>query len=294
MKQKFKHTLLLCALMALLLSVPALADTIGGGTVTADALNLRAAANIHSASQTLIPGGAFLLLEEELNGWYKVCWNGQSGYVSADYVDVDTALDGAYNAAVTIKGSDVRMRAEANTHSGVLGIYHDGDEVAVLGVEGQWLHVCDANGVTGYIRSDLLRYGEGAAVSPATANDLGQQIVTTAKQYLGTDYVWGGMSEAGFDCSGFVNYVYKLYGYSMYRVAQDMYTNNGTAVSKDQLQPGDMVLFGYSAWNITHVGMYIGDGQFIHASSSADEVVITDLSQNYYTRMYVGAKRVIA
>ena len=73
-----------------------------------------------------------------------------------------------------------------------------------------------------------------------------------------------------------------------------MYTNNGTAVSKDQLQPGDMVFFGYSAWNITHVGMYIGNGQFIHASSSADEVVITDLSQNYYTRMYVGAKRMIA
>lgn len=290
MRNKIKHTLLLCVLTALLLTVPTLADTIGGGTVAADALNLRTAANTSSASQILIPQGSFLLVEEEFDGWYKVSWNGREGYVSAEFVDYAAQLDGACTAAATVKGTNVRMRAEANTTSGILGIYDTGAVMAVLGVDGQWLHVCDTNGVTGYIRSDLLSYGETVAAT----DDLGQQIVATAKQYLGTDYVWGGMSEAGFDCSGFVNYIYKLYGYSMYRVAQDMYTNNGTAVSKDQLQPGDMVFFGYSAWNITHVGMYIGNGQFIHASSSANEVVITDLSQSYYTRMYVGAKRVIA
>ena len=97
-----------------------------------------------------------------------------------------------------------------------------------------------------------------------------------------------------FDCSGFVNYVYKAYGYSLHRVAQDIYSYDGVHVDKANLRAGDIICFGYGPWSITHVGMYIGNGQFIHASSGSGCVVITNLSDNYYTRMYVGAKRLIS
>jgi len=100
------------------------------------------------------------------------------------------------------------------------------------------------------------------------------------------------MSPSGFDCSGFVNYICDIYGYDLYRVAQDIYNNDGSYVDKSALQPGDLVFFGYSAYGITHVGMYIGNGQFIHASTSTTGVIISELGSNYYTNRYVGAKRI--
>ena len=101
------------------------------------------------------------------------------------------------------------------------------------------------------------------------------------------------MSPSGFDCSGFVNYVYDLYGYDLYRVAQDIYHNDGNYVAKADLQPGDLVFYGYSVYGIPHVGMYIGGGQFIHASTSTTGVIISELDSSYYTNRYVGAKRIV-
>ena len=296
MKSKLMKTLLLALAIMALCSISALADTIGGGTVTADALHLRTEATQSAASQKLIPQNSFLLVEEKLDGWYKVLYNGEEGYVSADYVNFAQELDGEYSCKGVVKGDYVRLRAAASTESTVIGVYNSGIGFDVLGVSGEWIKVLSDSGNVGYIRSDLIDCGLGgttAAAASVSSTDLGSQIVATAKEYLGYRYVWGGMSTSGFDCSGFVNYIYKLYGYSMNRVAQNIYSNDGTSVAKSELQPGDLVFFGYSAYSVTHVGMYIGDGQFIHASSSAGQVVITSLSENYYTRMYVGAKRIL-
>ena len=114
----------------------------------------------------------------------------------------------------------------------------------------------------------------------------------TAKQYLGYPYVYGGMSPAGFDCSGFVGYVYKLCGYSLKRVASDIYYNNGTSVDKANLQPGDLVFFSNSSESIGHVGIYIGSGQFIHASSSRG-VRVDNLDDSYWKPRWYGGKHII-
>ena len=127
----------------------------------------------------------------------------------------------------------------------------------------------------------------------STGSATGAAIVETAKKYLGCPYVYGGMSPSGFDCSGFVNYVYKLHGYSMYRVAKDIYYNNGTYVDKANLQPGDLLFFSNSSESVGHVGIYIGGNQMIHASTSQTGVIISDLGSNYYLQHYVGAKRII-
>lgn len=117
-------------------------------------------------------------------------------------------------------------------------------------------------------------------------------ILSTAKQYLGVKYQWGGSDPAtGFDCSGFVAYVFKQNGISLPRVSRDQYTV-GTQVSFDNLQPGDLVFFSFSGNGVVdHDGIYLGGGQFINASSSKGVTIYT--IGPYWKSVYVGARRVM-
>lgn len=299
MKRKMIRIMLLAALAMILMATPALADTIGGAVVTGSNVRLRTGTDTSGSANivTEMSQGTFLLVEEQLSGWYKVAYNGVTGYVSADYASFSETLDGTYKFDASTKGTDINMRAGAGTSAGVVKSLKDaGTKLTVLGVSGNWLKVSDAAGTVGYIRSDLMNYAGGAGTAnPAYAGGgtKGQQIVALAKQFLGYRYTWGGMSPAtGFDCSGFANYVCKQNGISLHRVAQDVYSNDGVWVSKDALQPGDLLFFGYGQYSVTHMGIYIGNGQMIHASTSSTGVIYSDINSNYYTRMYVGAKRV--
>ncbi len=122
-------------------------------------------------------------------------------------------------------------------------------------------------------------------------------VVDFALQFEGYDYVYGGKSpEEGFDCSGFVYYVYKQFGYTLNPGATNQWnTLSDTVVPKNDLRPGDLVFFSDNGQvsGMTHVGLYIGDGKMIHAANSRKGVIITELSEPYYVRMYLGAKRVI-
>ena len=285
-------------LAAAVLTMPCLADTIGGATVTGSNVRLRSSADTSTADNILteMPMGAFLLVEETLNGWYKVVYNGVSGYVSADYAAFAESLDGTYGFTAATAGTNVNIRAAATTTAAVVkNLAAAGTRLTVTGVRGQWLKVVDAAGAAGYIRSDLLTYTGGTVTPPANpvASTLGEKIVQTAIQFNGYPYVWGGMSPStGFDCSGLVNYVCKQHGISLHRVAQDIYSNDGVWVDKANLQPGDLLFFGYGPYSITHTGIYVGNGQMIHASTSTTGVIYSDVNSGYYTRMFVGAKRV--
>lgn len=121
----------------------------------------------------------------------------------------------------------------------------------------------------------------------------GQEIVNYAMSFLGVNYVYGGTSPSGFDCSGLVYYCYTHFGYSVNRTAAAL-AYNGTSVSSSSLEPGDIILFTSSGGGyIGHTGLYVGNGQFIHAPHTGDVVKISNLSDSYYTNHYWGARRVV-
>lgn len=118
----------------------------------------------------------------------------------------------------------------------------------------------------------------------------GAQIVKTAQKYMGVPYVWGGDTPTGWDCSGFTQYVMRENGINILRTAAEQFSQ-GTPVDKANLQVGDMVFFTTYKPGASHVGFYMGDGKFIHASSAAKQVTINSLSETYYTEHYIGARR---
>lgn len=115
-------------------------------------------------------------------------------------------------------------------------------------------------------------------------------LITTAQKYMGVPYVWGGETPDGFDCSGFTQYVMKENSITIPRTAADQFAA-GTPVDKANLQVGDMVFFTTYKPGASHVGFYMGDGKFIHASSAAKAVTVSRLDEAYYTQHYIGARR---
>lgn len=121
--------------------------------------------------------------------------------------------------------------------------------------------------------------------------DMGEIAARTAERFVGIPYRWGGDNVVeGMDCSGFVRAVYNLCGLSIPRTSRDQY-KAGDAVDKPDLQDGDLVFFGAAANNISHVGIYVGSGKFVHAPRRGEEIRVTTLDDNYFEKRFVGARR---
>ncbi len=219
-----------------------------------------------------------------------------------------------------IKSSAVNVRAKSSTSSNVITTLTQNTQVKAVGEEGDWYKV-EVNGKSGYILKSLLSTNKVEVTSRSSTADRqttdnsnnkkqtnnnnkeqeatttnsskGEEIVAYAKQFLGRKYVYGGSGPNTFDCSGFTMYVYKHFGYSMGHSAVTQ-AGLGKYVSKGNLQPGDLVIFNDSAnRSIGHVGIYVGGGQFIHASSGSGKIIISSLSGSYYNTRYVTGRRII-
>ena len=259
---------------------------IGAGCTTGTSLRMRSEPNTSSAIvTTLNKSVAVALLDDSVPGWYKINYNGSTGYVSSDYLILDQ--DNIFTTYGRVPEGTVNVRAAATTESESLATIDAGTVVTVNGLVNGWYDVTCQYGTEGYVRSDLL-----VLTSNATSGK-GSSIVETALSHLGTRYVYGGASAGGFDCSGFTMYVYAQLGVSLPHGATPQ-LNYGTYVSRSELQPGDLVFFSDGSYPASHVGIYVGDDQFIHASSSSSNgycVCISSLNSNYYSRNFVGGRR---
>lgn len=120
--------------------------------------------------------------------------------------------------------------------------------------------------------------------------DLRKELITTAHRFIGTPYNWGGTSDNGIDCSGLTMVTYRLNGLKLPRVSRDQYAA-GRPVDKGALKKGDLVFFATGGGNrVSHVGIYIGNGRFIHAPSRGKSVRVTSLDHSYYQKTFVGAR----
>ncbi len=292
--KKLSKVLILTAVLTVFLAITAMAAEADMakaiGCTTGSSLRMRSEASTSSTVVTYLDKYyALAILDDSTDGWYKVNYNGNVGYVSADYVNIDK--DNLFTTYGRVTGSAVNVREAASTDSASKASLNEGTVVTVNGFENGWYAVTCEYGTTGYIRSDFLVLSK---TKEAASGNSG--IVDLAKSFLGVRYVYGGASPSGFDCSGFTMYLCKQYGYSLPHTASGQ-MQYGTSISKDALQPGDLVFFRDPSRcaahkTASHVGLYIGGGQFVHASSGSGYCVKTsNLSDNYYATYYAGARR---
>jgi len=296
-------------LLAATLVTPALAAT---GTVDtgSSVLRVRAAATTGSSILARLKNGTQVtVLDNTETGWYQISHNGVTGFVSADYLSVtedapsqdipaetpapvaeeapvqaEAPAEEAQPLVVRVTASSLNIRSGPDTSYAKAGKLSAGRTVEVLEVLDGWYKIDG-----GYISAEYTVKVDPNAVSK------GQEIVDYAMQFVGYPYVYGGSTPKGFDCSGFTKYVYAQFGYSLNRSAANQ-LDNGTSVSMSELQPGDLVLFkkaGTGSKRASHVGLYIGDGQFVHASTSKVGVIVSHMTDAYYTTGFVGGRRII-
>lgn len=190
-----------------------------------------------------------------------------------------------------ITGKNVNLRIQPNLSATKITVLKLGSEVTILDQTNAWFKVRLRTGREGWV------FGQYLAKSRSLENSRGNylqifELASFAKHFLGFKYVYGGFTPEGFDCSGFAMYIYKQFGYNLpHNAAAQMQI--GSAVEKNELLPGDLVFFKTTgAGRVSHVGIYLGGGQFIHASSKARGIKVSILDTDYYKARYSGARRI--
>lgn len=275
--------------------------SIGTATVTADSLRLRSEASTSSATVTQAPKGSAVTVEEDAgNGWYKVTYGELAGYMSGEWLTV-TLDDGTVIPAA--EGTEPEQQrglittSVLNVRSGPATTYDKVDTLkagAVVDIVSDpgngWYQI-----ESGYISAEYVTL---VSADYEGSSELGASAAAMAKSLLGKRYVSGGAGPNSFDCSGLMYYIYKQLGHPIARGSSSQYYNSGYFVSTDAMQPGDLIFF-FNRRNdrsggtlpTTHVGMYVGNGQFIHASTNSYRVQY-DSIYGHYAQYIVGAKRI--
>lgn len=217
-----------------------------------------------------------------------------------------------------VNADSLNVRSEPTSESQLVASIKRGDKVTYYETQGQWAKIITWKDQKGYILAKYLvdsekqvekiveeklvasastetktvsRQAETSEPASAEAQSLAEKIISYAKTLQGVKYVYGGYSSKGLDCSGFTKYVFAKYGVSLPRSSED-YSGIGTKVSRSDLRAGDILLFdGWGNSTLNHVGLYIGGGNFIHASTTKGKVVVQNLAS--YRGKYLGARRVI-
>lgn len=291
--------------------ISASATCVGVGTVAGDGLRLRKDVGLDSAVITTANKGATVVVLEEANGWYKVDFDTQVGYMSKGFVTVEERVEKDLGwAMVTTEGDPLNLRSGAGTGFSVVTKLQNGASVKVLGVFDGWYKVT-YNGTEGYVSSDYITLTaddkgtrkDGDVLveqaAPLAGSVLGQSIVNEAMKHLGKAYRSGAKGPNSFDCSGFAYYCVKQASGSAIKLSGGSSTQWRTApgqriTSISQLQPGDLFFICDPAYShgypTSHVAIYAGNGMLIHAADRKSGVVMNAIKDKD-VRYFVGAIR---
>jgi cell wall-associated NlpC family hydrolase len=264
-------------------------------------------------------GTSVTLRSGSVGSWTAVSYGGRNGYVYADYLTAarnpsnpgsgtgvgSTALSPGSNARVT---DTLNFRSSASYSGGVVGVAAVGTVVRVTGSSSGGFYPVTWGGVAGYMHGDYLSYttaalsttgpnggvggNTGGGAGSGSGSATGQSMVDYAMRYLGYPYVWATHGPSSFDCSGFTYWV--VLNVTGRDIGAGTWTQWGTGspIQYGNLQPGDLVFFQNTyTVGLSHVGMYIGNDQFIHAENENTGVRISSLTSTYYSTRYLGARR---
>lgn len=270
---------------------------------------------------------AVATIVERGDAWTKIESGSVSGYVANEFLlfgdDAGAYITENYKYCATVEVPALNVRQDASTESACIGSVTGGQELDILGETDEWVQIQYSEDTVGYVAKEFVNVGwnyptamtleeeqemiqaalakqaaaqttrstgsssEIATLPPVNTSAeglaLGQQIAGYACQFLGNPYVYGGSSLTnGTDCSGFTMAVYAQFGYSLSH-SSGVQMGQGTPVSLDAVQPGDIICYS------GHVGLYIGGGQIVHASTESTGIIISNM---YYTTP-IGARRIV-
>lgn len=251
-----------------------------------ETLNVRETPSADSSMVGKMPKNAAGEILETLDGWYKIQSGDVTGYVSADYLitgeEAAARAEEVKQTIATVKTPTLNVREEPNTECSILALMPQGEELNVLEDLSGWVKV-DLDNTNGFISKDYVdisvqlpkamtmtevRYGNGVS-------DVRVDLISYATQFVGNPYVWGGTSLTnGSDCSGFTLSIFAKYGVYLPHSSKAQ-ANCGTRISASEAKPGDLFFYG-SGSSISHVAIYIGNGQIVHASSKKTGIKISN------------------
>ena len=243
------------------------------------------------------------------NGWAKINYNGQTGYVSSSYLQTTvpggtTSENNNSSTTTTVKyvnaTSGLNVRSGAGTSYSKIGSLDYKEKVTVLSTSNGWAKI-NYKGQAGYVSSSYLQstVPSGSTSNSGSNNSVSasaSSVIAYAKTLLGKPYVWGAQGPNSFDCSGFTYYVFKNKAGIILPRTSSAQSKYGTYVSRNNLRAGDLVFFDTNGANngqVSHVGLYIGNGQMIHASYSQKKIVIDNFNSSYFKRTFVNGRRVL-
>lgn len=288
-------------------------------------VNLRNSGSLSAAVITVVPEGATVTVGSgSTASWIAATYNGSSGFISATYLTPGGSSSGGGDTGGDNSGSsgglsvgahamttdNLNLRYSASLSAGVAAVAPSGTVVEITSGLSNGFYGVSWDGLNGYMYGDYLQATDaaltprGGSGEPSGGGDTGgnagsgsgtatgQEIANYALQYVGYPYVWAAAGPSAFDCSGFTEWVIQhTLGFD---ITHDMFQQyaDGTPVSYGNLQPGDLVFFQNTyEWGLSHVGIYIGNNQFVHAENEDTGVVVSDITSNYYSSHYYGAVR---
>ena len=293
------------------------------GVITTD--NVRVRKSDNTSSQVVIrlnKGDRVKFINKSKNGWYSFLYNNETVWVCGEYVNLDNEvvleeiiienevvpasisanetldaevaqesveekeeLDKSLEVGDTVFSmvSNLNFRNQMNLEQdSIMFKLVAGTELDVVEIYEDWLQVKTEKEEVGYVSREYVSKSEVQA-----------QLVEYAKKFIGVPYVYGGTTPNGFDCSGYMQYVYKHFGIEIPRVARDQArASNGYTISKEDLMPGDLIFFITKGNYISHVGMYIGNNEFLHAPDVGQTITVANMTDSYWIRRYAKSVRI--
>lgn len=278
--------------------------------IECSALNVRKGPSTnYSVAGTVKKGTQLKYISTCSNGWYKVEYKGSTRYISNKYSKLKTTSATSSENKDTIKkvgkvtSTNLNVRKGAGKKYSIKKTIKKGSVVGVIkSYSNGWSKVKLSDESTGYVFSDYMKMYSGDSSdirviytktsTPSTSSKSINTVISTLKSQVGKPYVYGAAGPNSFDCSGLTYYCYKKVGIYLNRSSRDQ-ASNGKYVSKSNLKPGDLIFFNSGTNTIRHVGMYVGDNKFIHSPSPGKSVKYESLSNSYYVKGYVTARRII-